>query len=81
METKLIRRMLVAMAATAGAVALSSGVAAGFEPPADPNDNFTCDGGPVAGHPGHTGLMVAMGKASSVTAWAATSDDGPVTTC
>ena len=81
MENKMMHAMIVAVAATTGAIALTGGVAAAFEPPADPTDNFTCDGGPVAGHPGHRGLMVAMGKSSSGTAWAATSEDGPVTTC
>ncbi|MDH3753146.1 MAG: hypothetical protein OEU32_04665 [Acidimicrobiia bacterium] len=81
MNTTLTRRITVAILAIATTLALGAGPAAAFEPPADPTDRFTCEGGPVAGHPGHRGLSVAMGHATAPTAWSATSDTGPVTTC
>jgi len=73
------RRTIVAATAV---VTLATGAApaAAFEPPADPNDNFSCDGGPVAGHPGR-GLATAMAHAASPTAWNAVNNAGPITLC
>lgn len=81
MKSRLIRQIAAAAAVTVAATGFSAGAASAFEPPADPNDNFTCDGGPVAGHPGHRGLAVAMGHASSPTAWNAAFNAGPITSC
>lgn len=68
---------VVAMATFAG----SGGAALAFEPPADPHNNFDCDGGPVAGHPGANGLGTAMGHASSLTAWSAADNSDQIALC
>lgn len=75
------RGSIVAMVAAAAALTVGASPVAAFEPPADPNDNFSCEGGPVAGHPGHRGLQKAMTHAASPTAWNAVDNAGPITLC
>lgn len=70
------RRAAVLVPVAALLLTVPAGSALAFDPPADPNDNFTCfDNGtirtPVLGHPGAAGLSNAMGKAHSMTAWEA----------
>ncbi len=77
------RRIVVVTTGVVAVVTFGAGAtpAAAFEPPADPNNNFTCDGGPVAGHPGHRGLAKAMTRAASPTAWNAVDNADPITLC
>ncbi len=71
----------LALAVAVFAVAGSTGSVLAFEPPSDPNNNFTCEGGPVAGHPGSNGLSTAMGNASSRTAWSAADASDQIEVC
>ncbi len=81
MRNRIKQQIGVAVIATVAALGATAGSVAAFEPPADPNDNFTCNGGPVAGHPGHKGLARAMTRAASPTAWNAAFNAGPVGNC
>ena len=81
MKINSTRRIMIASAIGIGSLSVGIGGAAAFEPPADPNDNFTCEDGPVAGHPGVDGLAKAMMNASSMTAWSASMNAAPVDTC
>jgi hypothetical protein len=81
MKRTITFRITLAIVTTTAALAVTAGSANAFEPPADPTDNFTCEGGPVAGHPGHNGLGTAMTHASSPTAWNAAFNPGPVGNC
>ena len=74
------RRVATIASAAALALSLGTGSALAFEPPSDPADAFSCDGGPVAGHPGADGLTDAMSASGNPTAWNAT-QGGQVTTC
>jgi hypothetical protein len=71
-------------------LAVPAGTASGFEPPADPQDRFTCPGGePVPGHPGFPGIAtgVEMSIVNSgeraVAAWSAVFNNptGTITLC
>jgi hypothetical protein len=63
--------------------------ASAFEPPADPQDKFTCPGGePVPGHPGFPGITTGVAKSfeqsggTAAAAWSATVlFDGPLGVC
>jgi hypothetical protein len=63
--------------------------ASAFEPPADPQNKFTCPGGdPVAGHPGFPGITtgvessVVKSGGGAAAAWSATTlFDGPLAVC
>lgn len=75
------RRFGIGIVVATAALAVGTGNAAAFEPPHDPTDTFTCDGGPVAGHPGRRGLATAMVHAASTTAWSAVDNAAPITLC
>ena len=64
--------------------------AAAFEPPADPQNTFTCPGGglPVPGHPGYPGIETGTYKSyfnsggQAAAAWSATKlFGGPLEVC
>lgn len=76
-----MRRVAVAVGLGIAGLTSSATGAGAFEPPADPTNNFTCEGGAVPGHPGAKGLQVAMGKASSSTAWNAVANADPIELC
>jgi hypothetical protein len=83
------RTRLLVIGATIGfaATAAIPGAAA-FEPPADPQNIFTCDGGPVQGHPGFPGIATGAGMSyvhsggNAAAAWSATTlFGGPLAAC
>jgi hypothetical protein len=63
--------------------------ASAFEPPADPEDKFTCPGGTfVPGHPGYPGIATGTSESfvnsggQAAAAWSATTlFDGPLALC
>lgn len=75
--------------ALAGAATLAfAPPASAFEPPADPQDRFTCPDGPVPGHPGFPGIVTgvensfANSDGTAAAAWSATElFGGPLAVC
>jgi len=76
-----MKRMITTVVLAAAMLLGTAASALAFEPPADPQDNFTSDctpGGAVAGHPGVIGQVAAIssgGPERTVGAWNATEDD------
>jgi hypothetical protein len=83
-------RSIVIVAALVLVFAMPAGTASGFEPPADPQDKFTCPGGePVPGHPGFPGIATGTEQSfmntdgRAVAAWSAVFNNptGTITLC
>jgi len=83
-----MRRTALAVGIIVGTASIAPSASA-FEPPADPEDTFTCHNGqPVPGHPGFPGIATGVGESSensggtAVAAWSATTPfGGPLDVC
>lgn len=75
-----MRRSIVAVA-TGLLLTLAASPAMAFEPPSDPAGLFSCDGGPVAGHPGSAGLQDALATGNTVAAWNAVFNSAQIDLC
>jgi hypothetical protein len=86
-----MRRTALAVGIIVGAASIAPSAAA-FEPPADPEDTFTCPNGEfVPGHPGFPGIATGVGESvansggtggTAAAAWSATTlFGGPLDVC
>jgi hypothetical protein len=84
---KMKRAALAAGIITAASIGIAPSASA-FEPPADPEDKFTCPGDPVSGHPGSPGIATGTNESfvnsggNAAAAWSATTlFRGPLIVC
>jgi hypothetical protein len=83
-----VRRTVLAVGIIVGTASIAPSAAA-FEPPADPEDTFTCSNGePVPGHPGSPGIATGVEESfvnsggTAAAAWSGTNlFGGPLDVC
>src|SRR5688572_26126298 len=83
-----VRRTALAVGIIVGTASIAPSASA-FEPPADPENTFTCHNGePVPGHPGYPGIATGVGESfvqsggTAAAAWSGTTlFGGPLDVC